>query len=174
MLVKSFTDELAWQIQRMLVNTCFRTRSITPEEEFNRQIKLAEINIKTLRAKAMYINACTRHMKESGARFKDTGLSPESIKTAAIKSLEEITGDSLGSILPQVEKTYTATELGTEFGVSAHKIGKLANENGLKTAEYGMLVMDKAKGSSKDVQTFRYNEKGRARLAELLGAAMTD
>ena len=37
-----------------------------------------------------------------------------------------------------------------------------------------MLVMDKAKGSSKDVQTFRYNEKGRARLAELLGAAMTD
>ena len=174
MLVKSFTDELAWQIQRMLVNTYFRTRAITPEEEFNRQIKLAEINIKTLRAKAMYINACTRHMKESGARFKDTGLSPESIKTAAIKSLEEITGDSLGSILPQVEKTYTATELGTEFGVSAHKIGKLANDNGLKTAEYGMLVMDKAKGSSKDVQTFRYNEKGRARLAELLGAAMTD
>ena len=174
MLVKSFTDELAWQIQRMLVNTYFRTQVITPDEEFDRQVKLAEINIKSMRAKAMLINACTRHMKTYGARLKGSGLSPESIQTAAIKSLEEITGDSLGSILPQVEKTYTATELGTEFGVSAHKIGKLANDNRLKTAEYGMLVMDKAKGSSKDVQTFRYNEKGRARLAELLGVAMTD
>ena len=103
MLVKSFTDELAWQIQRMLVNTYFRTQVITPDEEFDRQVKLAEINIKSMRAKAMLINACTRHMKTYGARLKGSGLSPESIQTAAIKSLEEITGDSLGSILPQVD-----------------------------------------------------------------------
>ena len=72
--------------------------------------------------------------------------------------------------LPAVEKTYTAREVGDQYGVSANRIGKLANRHGLKTAEYGMLVMDKAKGCSKDVESWRYNERGVQAIGELLQA----
>ena len=72
--------------------------------------------------------------------------------------------------LPAVEKTYTAHEVGDLYGVSANRIGKLANRHGLKTAEYGMLVMDKAKGCSKDVESWRYNERGVQAIGELLRA----
>ena len=72
--------------------------------------------------------------------------------------------------LPAVEKTYTAREVGDRYGVSANRIGKLANRHGLKTAEYGMLVMDKAKGCSKDVESWRYNERGVQAIGELLRA----
>lgn len=60
---------------------------------------------------------------------------------------------------PTVEKTYSATELGEMFGVSSQKIGSIANQNGLKTSAYGMLVLDKSRYSSKEVQAFRYNQK---------------
>lgn len=72
--------------------------------------------------------------------------------------------------LPAAEKTYTAHEVGDRYGVSANRIGKLANRHGLKTAEYGMLVMDKAKGCSKDVESWRYNERGVQAIGELLRA----
>ena len=72
--------------------------------------------------------------------------------------------------LPAVEKTYTAREVGDKYGVSANRIGKLANRHGLKTEEYGLLVMDKAKGSCKEVESWRYNERGVQAIGELLQA----
>lgn len=72
--------------------------------------------------------------------------------------------------LPAVEKTYTAREVGDRYGVSANRIGKLANRHGLKTEEYGLLVMDKAKGSCKEVESWRYNERGVQAIGELLRA----
>ena len=35
MIVKSLTDDLAWQIQRELVNTYFRYKGIVPDNEFD-------------------------------------------------------------------------------------------------------------------------------------------
>lgn len=62
--------------------------------------------------------------------------------------------------LPAVtEKTYTATEIGKLLGVSASKIGRLANTHGLKTSEYGKYFYDKSKYSNKEVETFRYFKK---------------
>ena len=53
------------------------------------------------------------------------------------------------------------------LGISAVKVGRLANANGLKTAEYGVYVMDKSKYSTKEVENFRYNDKGVKALQEL-------
>lgn len=72
--------------------------------------------------------------------------------------------------LPAVEKTYTAREVGDRYGVSANRVDKLANRHGLKTEEYGLLVMDKAKGSCKEVESWRYNERGVQAIGELLQA----
>ncbi|MFR8011265.1 MAG: Bro-N domain-containing protein [Clostridia bacterium] len=76
------------------------------------------------------------------------------------------------AVIPLPEKTeryYSATELGQIYGVSANKIGKLANANGLKTAEYGKEVWSKSEHSCKQVAQFLYNELGRARIEEILG-----
>lgn len=77
-----------------------------------------------------------------------------------------------GEVIPLPEKTeryYSATELGQIYGVSANRIGKLANANGLKVAEYGKEVWSKSEHSCKQVAQFLYNESGRARIEEILG-----
>nr|DAF68526.1 MAG TPA: repressor domain protein [Caudoviricetes sp.] len=56
------------------------------------------------------------------------------------------------------EHLYTAEEVGGELGLSANKVGRLANELGLKTAQYGKFFYDKAKNCNKEVQTFKYNQ----------------
>lgn len=66
------------------------------------------------------------------------------------------------------EHYYTATELGQMFGVSANQIGKIANANNLKTEEYGKTVWDKSPYSNKQVEAWRYNDRGVQQLAKLL------
>lgn len=62
--------------------------------------------------------------------------------------------------LPEVdERTLSAAEIGNRLGVSANKIGRLANAHGLKTGTYGKWFYDKAKTADKQVETFRYFEK---------------
>lgn len=62
------------------------------------------------------------------------------------------------------QKHYTATELAQELGVSAQKIGRVANAHRLKTEEFGEFRLSKSQHSSKQVEQFFYNEKGRAAL----------
>jgi len=68
--------------------------------------------------------------------------------------------------LPEVgEKSYSATELSSmiqkKYGLnlSANKIGRIANDNNLKTSEYGIFLYDKSKYSEKTVESFKYYEK---------------
>lgn len=80
----------------------------------------------------------------------------------------ELTGEFLIP-LPQLEaKTYSAQEIGDKLGISAHKVGQLANRNGLKTEQFGAWFNDKAKGHSKEVQSFRYYESVIPELKKLL------
>lgn len=66
------------------------------------------------------------------------------------------------------EKLYSAGEVGEMLGVSGQRIGKTANQYGLKTPEYGKLVWDKSPYSPKQVQTFLYNHQAIEKLKELL------
>ncbi|MCL6594568.1 MAG: hypothetical protein K6T31_11370 [Alicyclobacillus sp.] len=70
--------------------------------------------------------------------------------------------------LPTTERLYTASEIGAELGISANKVGRIANHLGLKTEEYGVYVLDKSPYCDKQVEAFRYNERGRARIIEYL------
>ena len=75
------------------------------------------------------------------------------------KSAEALNGGVPVLPLQEVErKTYSATEIGKMFGVSANKIGKLANMHKLKTPEYGKLFYSKSEHSVKEVETWRYYE----------------
>ena len=126
-----------------------------------------EDECRKIRAEAMMINAKTRQFKERVRSILSFDLSPVAKEVVGISLLEEDTGIKFG-YRPPVETTYSATEIGAMLGVSAHKIGKLANDHGLKTEEYGITVLDKSRSSDKLVHTFRYNAKGVAKLRELV------
>lgn len=127
-----------------------------------------EDECRKIRAEAMMINAKTRQFKERVKSVLSFNLSPVAKEVVGISLLEEDTGIKFG-YRPPVETTYSATEVGAMLGVSAHKIGKLANDHGMKTEEYGITVLDKSRSSDKLVPTFRYNAKGVEKLRELLG-----
>ena len=122
---------------------------------------LEELKVKALRdrAKAMLLNAQNRMLKTLSKVVDNNKLSPIAVEVLGIKSIQEITGNkNLEQYLPQVPKTYSATEIGKILGVTANKIGSLAKSHNLKTEENGMWVMDKSKYSNKEVSTFRYFE----------------
>lgn len=153
-------------------------------EAFNRMeqhIKLQYDTIQQLesqaradRAAAMRMNAENRRMKMLLDHPEMQKLSPESLTTLGVKRMEQTLGKDMSAKLPEVEKTYSATEVGKMLGgLSAMKIGQTANKFGLKTEEYGITVLDKSPYSSKQVASFRYNRKGVEKLAELLGAKIS-
>ena len=124
---------------------------------------------------ALYINAfhkmedyINRELAEKEIRLR---ISEQYLKLMAIpnisdthknillaKSAEALAGEPVLP-LPKTEKTYSASDIGKMLGVSAQKIGRIANQYGLKTGEYGSWYRDKAKYSNKEVNTFRYNDK---------------
>jgi prophage antirepressor-like protein len=109
---------------------------------------------KQKRLEVMMINAKARLMKEQNKRIE-----------LMIKNPEFTPADEEPPIVP---KTYSAGEVGAMLGVSANKIGRLANKHNLKVEEYGEWFKDIAKSADKEVQTFRYNQKGIDKLRELL------
>lgn len=126
-----------------------------------------KLQIQKMRAEAMLNNSRTRQAKLILDMKNDKTLSPIAIELLGINALEVLTDKPIKH-RPEVEKTYTATELGDEFGVSANKIGRIANAHELKTDIYGIEVLDKSRHSSKQVPSFRYNEVGREKIKELL------
>lgn len=133
----------------------------------------AKLLIQKQRAEAMLINARTRQAKLI-LKMQETGhLSPVAVELLGIHALETLTNQPV-NYRPEIEKTYTATEIANELGVSATMVGITANAYDLKTPEYGIHVLDKSPHSNKQVTSFRYNEKGRQKLKELLGGKKDD
>jgi prophage antirepressor-like protein len=107
-----------------------------------------------------------RVLLSAAEKFRDI-LSRQAIELLIGEAAEITTGKMLLA-KPQIEKTYTAGEIGNELGISGNAVGRIANANSLKTKQYGIEVLDKSSHSSKQVPTWRYNEAGRARLIEIV------
>lgn len=70
--------------------------------------------------------------------------------------------------LPEMpQETYTAEQIGKRLGISANKVGRIANAHGLKTEEYGRWFVDKSPNSAKEVRTFRYFESAISKIGAL-------
>ena len=81
---------------------------------------------------------------------------------------KELTGEFLLP-LPKLEaKTYSAKEIGDILGVSAHRVGVLANQHGLKNDQYGQWFKDKSPYGDKEVSTFRYYASAVEKMREVL------
>jgi prophage antirepressor-like protein len=120
------------------------------------------------RAAAMLLNARTRAYKALMNSINDKGLSPVAVQLFGLNAIESITGQHV-DYRPEIGKTYTCTEIAAEMGIPPQTLGRIATQHNIKTAEYGITVLDKSPYSNKQVAVFRYNEKGRAKLHELFG-----
>ena len=91
--------------------------------------------------------------------LEHTTLSDVAKETVIVTSAETLTGVSIG-YRPKIEQTtYSAKELGDVLGISANRVGRIANAHGLKTKEYGLYYLNKSQHSDKQVEHFRYFEK---------------
>jgi len=72
------------------------------------------------------------------------------------KAAEMVAGQAILPLPTAERRTYSAKEIGEMFGISANKVGKLANQHKLKTEEYGKLFYSKSEHSVKEVETWRY------------------
>lgn len=83
------------------------------------------------------------------------------------KAAELVAGEQILP-MPKTRKTYSAIEIGEKLGVSANKIGRLANKYNLKNDKYGELCGD-ITSSGRPVQNFYYYEEAIEKFKELLG-----
>lgn len=114
MLVKSFTDDLAWTVQRELVNSYFRmktkpVKAVTPGAE--------------KRAAAMLLNAKSRTAKQMMALWTAAGVKPE-YQALALGDYYRDDGIELPAIALQgAKKTYDKTTIASKLGILS-KSGK--------------------------------------------------
>lgn len=124
------------------------------------------------RAKAMLLNAQSRQCK-LWLRLAETTDLPDYKHICQQKAAEVLAGSPVLPIQKAEKKTLSATEIGKILGITAHKVGMLANKFALKSDAYGKYFYDKSPNSNKQVETFRYYEDAVEKFKEILegGAA---
>lgn len=136
--------------------------------ESKKKTKPVDKSLKEKEIEARLKNARAREANILLKICNNPNLSKEYVQVLQSKATEIVTGETLLP-LPVVErKTYSATEIGKELGISANKVGIIANKYNLKTEEYGKLFHDKSKYSSKEVESFRYYDNIIPVLTEIL------
>jgi prophage antirepressor-like protein len=147
----------------------------TPAKQNEKDRESDELAVKRLNI--MEKNANWRMAKlilEGIDKFKEA-MTPES-KTVFMAEYAKLTaGQDMTHMLPTTtEKWYSATEIGEMCGVSANKIGIMANENNFKAPQgesnqYGTWIRSKSRHSSKEVITWVYSEEAVEWFREYFG-----
>ena len=149
-LIKIMDTDLAWEIHDKLIDEYFSMR-----EQIRQQPQINQDNTKQLNAQARLKNATVREANTYLKIAEMVGIEKykQIMCTYASKALS---GQELIPLPKAERKTYSATEIGEMLGISANKVGSLANKYNLKTEDYGLMVWDKSRYSNKQVETFRY------------------
>lgn len=109
MLVKSFTDDLAWTVQRELVNSYFRVRATKPTKTVTPGAEK--------RAAAMLLNAKSRTAKQMMALWTAAGVKPE-YQALALGDYYRADGIKLPAIaLKGTKETYDKTTIAKKLGI---------------------------------------------------------
>ena len=93
-------------------------------------------------------------------------ITPETRTVFAHEVYRLTSGHECLTMLPEcADKWYTATDIGSIIGISAQKVGRIANKHGIKPPEgesnqYGRWIMSKSKYSAREVPSFIYSGNG--------------
>lgn len=161
-LLKILDDDKAWDIYDQLVDNYFNMRVAIKNNEPSlvqqRRLQIMEDNAATRKASIMY----------KIAMATESDSSRQSLLAQAAK---ELTGEMTIPVMKH--KEYSATEIGKLLGITSNKVGRIANELGLKADqpgqnEYGRWSNSKSKYSDKEVPQWLYFEKGFQAIKEYL------
>ena len=90
------------------------------------------------------------------------------LETFLVTTVERIIGVEI-PYRPLIEqRTYSAAEIGDVLGISANKVGRIADAHGLKTDDYGVLYLSKSQHGPKQVETWRYYDCAIDRFKSIL------
>lgn len=154
-LLKIMDDDKAWEIYDELVDNYFNMRVAIKENKPSlvepERLQIMKANSATKQGELLYKIAI--HTKSDSSR-----------ETLLAKAASLITGEMTIPVMGK--KTYTATDIAKECGISAQKVGKIANRLGLKADQpgqnkYGRWANSKSRYSDKEVPQWLYFEDGR-------------
>ena len=153
-LLKILEDDKAWEIYDELVDNYFNMR-----EAINTD---STIGLKDKRLAIMEENAKT---KQAQLLFKvATGTASNSARERIFAHIAtELTGEKF---IPEIqEKEFSAKEVGDELGITANKVGRIANILDLKAEQpgqnqFGRWAMSKSQYSNKEVAQWLYYQAG--------------
>lgn len=142
--------------------TIRRTGSYTHRKE-----GMTKDELQAMRIQTMAENSRNRRAKLWMQLAVTTDI-PEFRQIASAYAANTLAGKTVVELPEVKERTLSATDVGNILGVSANKVGKLANKYNLKTEEYGKWVADKSRYSTKQVETFRYYEHSIEKFKEAM------
>lgn len=154
LLVKFMDDEKATRVYKQLLDNYFNMREAiknnNPSLAQQRRLSIMEDNAATRKANMMY--------KIAMATSSETAR--QSLLAHAAK---ELTGEMTLPVMKH--KEYTATQIGQKLGITSNKVGRIANQLGLKAEqpgqnEYGRWANSKSRSSDKEVPQWLYFDKG--------------
>ncbi len=153
-LLKILEDDTAWDIYDELVDNYFNMRQAIKADNkalvANKRLTIMEENAKTRKATLLYKIAMATESQSSA----------QSMLALAAK---ELTGEMTIPVMKR--KEYSATEVGEKLGISAQKVGKIANQLGIKAEQpgqnrFGRWSNSKSRYSDKEVAQWLYSEDG--------------
>lgn len=153
-LLKILEDDKAWDIYDELVDNYFNMRQAIKADNkalvANKRLTIMEENAKTRKANLLYKIAMATESQSSA----------QSMLALAAK---ELTGEMTIPVMKR--KEYSATEVGEKLGISAQKVGKIANQLGIKAEQpgqnrFGRWANSKSRYSDKEVAQWLYSEDG--------------
>ncbi|VDG20660.1 hypothetical protein [Lactobacillus plantarum] [Lactiplantibacillus mudanjiangensis] len=160
-LLKILEDDKAWEIYDQLVDNYFNMRQSIREEKpeliANKRLDIMEKNAATREANLIFRRAALM-VKIAGT--VDSKTASQALLANAAK---ELTGEVTVPIMKQ--KEYSAGDVGKKLGISANKVGRIANQLGIKAEqpgqnEFGRWSNSKSQHSDKEVPQWLYFDKG--------------
>lgn len=161
-LLKILEDDKAWEIYDELVDNYFNMRQAIKTDSAiglkGKRLAIMEENAKTNQAKLLFKVA--------------TGTASNSARERIFAHIAtELTGEKF---IPEIQKKeFSAKEVGDKFGITANKVGRIANILDLKAEQpgqnqFGRWAMSKSQYSNKEVARWLYYQAGVNKIAEFL------
>ena len=161
-LLKILEDDTAWDIYDELVDNYFNMREAIKTD--------SAIGLKGKRLAIMEENAKTKQAQLLSKVA--TGTASNSARERIFAHIAtELTGEKF---MPELrEEEFSAQEVGDKLGITANKVGRIANILDLKAEQpgenqFGRWAMSKSKYSNKEVAQWLYYQAGVNKIAEFL------
>lgn len=122
------------------------------------------------RFRIMEMNARSR-MAQTYMKLAQVDTLSSTYKNVLVSKASEVLAGERIIPLPEIEqrKSYSAAEIGDMFGISANKVGRIANQHGLKVSEFGEYRRDKSRHSTHECDTWVYFDTVIPEFEKILG-----